>query len=72
MTIARIYKFGRGGTSTWAALLVLALALGISGCSLSGMLAGDSPAPKLFVLSPKSTFANDIPKVTAQLVVEAP
>ncbi|MBT3629536.1 MAG: hypothetical protein HOA58_14590 [Rhodospirillaceae bacterium] len=72
MTIARIYKFGRGGTSIWAALLVLALALGISGCSLSGMLAGDSPAPKLFVLSPKSTFANDIPKVTAQLVVEAP
>lgn len=72
MIIARKYKVGRGGISIWAAPLVLALVLGISGCSLSGMLAGDSPAPKLFVLTPKSTFSNDIPRVTAQLVVETP
>ncbi len=72
MTIARAYKLSRKRAPALAAVFALALALGIGSCSLSGMLADDTPAPKLFVLSPKSTFSSELPRVTAQLVVEVP
>ena len=72
MTIARAINLAHVRTRALAVILVLTLTVGVTGCSLSGMLAGDSPTPKLFVLTPKSTFGNDIPHVKAQLVVEIP
>ncbi|HAJ45956.1 MAG TPA: hypothetical protein DCL54_05180, partial [Alphaproteobacteria bacterium] len=42
----------------------------LSGCGVSNILAG--PAPDLYVLSPKSTFPEDLPSVNWQLVVEEP
>jgi cholesterol transport system auxiliary component len=47
-----------------------AAALSLAGCSLEGL--GSGPPPDLYVLSPKSTFSDDIPSVTWQLVVEEP
>jgi cholesterol transport system auxiliary component len=49
-----------------AALLAFALA----GCSLPSL--GSGPPPDLYILSPKSTFPDDIPTVKWQLVVEEP
>jgi cholesterol transport system auxiliary component len=49
-----------------AALLAFALA----GCSLPSL--GSGPPPDLYVLSPKSTFSDDIPAVDWQLVVDEP
>ena len=77
MTIARMSNnISLKRVRALAAMLVLALTVGaastMGGCSLSGMLTGDSPAPKLFVLSPKSTFDSDLPYVKSQLVVETP
>lgn len=67
---------GRVTARAMAAMLVLGLVLGASfsvgGCSLNGLLAGGGPPPKLFVLTPKTTFGPDIPHVDVQLVVEAP
>lgn len=73
MTIAGIYII-TGGTRRYAraGLLVLALTFTLAGCSLSGMLTNDKSPPKLFVLSPESTFSSDIPYVDRQLVVEVP
>lgn len=48
----------------------LALALGLAGCSLPNL--GSGPPPDLYVLSPKSTFPDDLPTVSWQLVVEEP
>jgi cholesterol transport system auxiliary component len=45
-------------------------ALALAGCALPDL--GSGPPPDLYVLSPKSTFAEDIPNVTWQLVVEEP
>jgi len=45
-------------------------ALALSACALPDL--GSGPPPDLYVLSPKSTFADDIPNVTWQLVVEEP
>jgi len=45
-------------------------ALALTGCALPDL--GSGPPPDLYVLSPKSTFADDIPNVTWQLVVEEP
>lgn len=45
-------------------------ALALTGCALPDF--GSGPPPDLYVLSPKSTFADDIPNVTWQLVVEEP
>jgi cholesterol transport system auxiliary component len=53
--------------SSLAALSAAAIVLGA--CSLD---LGSGPPPDLYVLSPKSTFAEDIPQVTWQLVVEEP
>jgi cholesterol transport system auxiliary component len=47
-----------------------AAALALSGCSLAGLTGG--PPPDLYVLSPKSTFPPDLPRVSWQLVVEEP
>ena len=43
-------------------------ALLLTGCTLPG----SSPPPQLFVLSPKSTFAPDLPVTSVQLVVDEP
>ena len=42
----------------------------LSGCSLPDL--GSGPPPDLYVLSPKSTFAPDLPQVDWQLVVDEP
>ena len=49
--------------------LGLVVALALSGCSLPQF---GGPAPDLYTLSPKSTFAPELPEVTWQLVVEEP
>ena len=46
------------------------LAFALGGCSLPSL--GSGPPPDLYVLSPKSTFSDDIPAVAWQLVVEEP
>lgn len=51
-----------------AAAIFLPLALG--GCSVE--LPGSGEAPRLFVLSPKSSFEEDLPKVSWQLLVDTP
>ena len=45
-------------------------AVALTGCALPDL--GSGPPPDLYVLSPKSTFSDDIPMVTWQLVVEEP
>ena len=50
--------------------LGFALTLALSACSLPDF--GSGPAPDLYTLSPKSTFAADLPQVDWQLVVEQP
>lgn len=45
------------------------LSLAIAGCTV---LPGDQPLPRLFVLTPKSTFASDLPKANWQLTVAKP
>lgn len=51
-----------------AAAILLPLAL--AGCSVE--LPGSGEAPRLFVLSPKSSFAENLPKVSWQLLVDTP
>lgn len=54
---------------TWITGSFLALAVGISaGC----VAPGQAEPPNLYDLSPKSTFAEDLPKADWQLVVETP
>lgn len=50
--------------------VAIAGALALSACALPDL--GSGPPPDLYVLSPKSTFSDDIPTVTWQLVVEEP
>ncbi|MBM3524064.1 MAG: hypothetical protein FJX57_14010 [Alphaproteobacteria bacterium] len=50
--------------------LLLAGAAGTVGCS--GLLPGQGEPAQLYTLTPKSTFATDLPKVAWQLVVEPP
>jgi cholesterol transport system auxiliary component len=45
-------------------------AVALAGCSLPDL--GSGPPPDLYVLSPKSTFPEDLPTVEWQLVVEEP
>lgn len=45
-------------------------ALGLVGCSLPDL--GSGPPPDLYVLSPKSTFPDDLPMVDWQLIVDEP
>jgi cholesterol transport system auxiliary component len=51
-------------------ILVAAAAVMLGSCSLPDL--GSGPPPDLYVLSPKSTFPDDIPPVTWQLVVDEP
>jgi len=51
----------------WLALAAIAVA---AGCSVN--LPTGGPAPELFVLTPKSTFAENLPRADYQLVVELP
>jgi cholesterol transport system auxiliary component len=51
-------------------IVAIAGALALSGCALPDL--GSGPPPDLYVLSPKSTFSEDTPNVTWQLVVEEP
>lgn len=60
----------RVGDFVLRAAVSVALALGLMGCSLPSL--GSGPPPDLYVLSPKSTFPDDLPLVTWQLVVEEP
>lgn len=49
---------------------LLSVAIGVASCSLPNF--GSGPPPDLYVLSPKSTFSDDIPQVDWQLVVDEP
>ena len=44
----------------------------LPGCEVVGALPGQSPPPRLFRLTPKSTFRPDLPTVDWQLIVEEP
>ena len=48
------------------------LALGVLTSACAGFLPGAGPPPRLFRLSPKSTFAGDLETVDWQLVIEPP
>jgi cholesterol transport system auxiliary component len=50
----------------------LSLASALSGCGVGELLPGQGPPPRLFRLSPKSTFDPDLPTVDWQLVIEEP
>jgi cholesterol transport system auxiliary component len=52
-------------------LLVLAAPL-LVGCGAAELLPKASERPDLFVLTPKSTFREDLPRVQAQLAVDLP
>ena len=52
------------------AVVLVSMALALAGCSLPNF--GSGPPPDLYVLSPKSTFSDDIPLVSWQLVVDEP
>jgi cholesterol transport system auxiliary component len=51
-------------------VVVAVLAVSLASCSLPNI--GSGPPPDLYVLSPKSTFPDDLPTVDWQLVVEEP
>jgi cholesterol transport system auxiliary component len=51
-------------------VVLVAAATVLGACSLPNL--GSGPPPDLYVLSPKSTFSDDIPEVSWQLVVEEP
>lgn len=46
--------------------------LGLAGCDKLIELPGQGPPPTIFRLTPKSTFPDDVPGVSSQLVVEPP
>lgn len=50
----------------------LSLTAALSGCGVGKLLPGQGPPPRLFRLSPKSTFDADLPTVDWQLVIEEP
>jgi len=53
-----------------AGLAVAMAPLALAGCPLQGIT--QRPPPRLFILTPKSTFPPNLPKVPWQLVVEQP
>ena len=65
-------KTPRGWRRAAAAALVVAVAFTAGGCTLDGLLTSGGPPPRLYVLTPKSTFADALPHVESQLVVELP
>lgn len=54
---------------TTGILAALVIALSASSC---GTLPFDKPPPRLFLLTPKSTFRDDLPKVQWQLTIDVP
>jgi len=48
------------------------LGAGLAGCDKLIELPGQGPPPSIYRLTPKSTFPGDLPRVSAQLVVEPP
>jgi len=60
---------GKGGRTISIAVLSVAT-IALHACALPDF--GSGPPPDLYVLSPKSTFAEEIPAVDWQLVVEEP
>ena len=52
------------------ALLVIAVVAG--GCSIKELLPSGGERADMYVLSPKSTFADDLERVSSQLVLEVP
>ena len=58
-------------TSAFRHILAVAACLVLGGCAAALDLARPDP-PRLYDLSPKSTFAEDLPEVDARITVEAP
>lgn len=44
----------------------------LSACTLGDIVRGGEAPPQLFVLTPKSTFSEDLPRIQSQLVIEVP
>jgi len=63
------YQEGFSRSRALAVTLSAIATLALAGC---GDLLSAGPPPSFFTLSPKSTFAKDLPEVTWQLVVEQP
>lgn len=53
-----------------AAIFLVAMVAGLGGCG--GILPQPSAPPRLFILSPKTTFDKDLPRVNWQLTVALP
>lgn len=62
--------FGSSGARLRFACLLIVFSLPMGACSIA--LPGQGEPPRLYVLTPKSTFSDDIPKVDWQLLVETP
>jgi len=60
----------RRRVSLWGGGLLAAGATALSGCSVE--LPGSGDPPRIYVLTPKSTFDDDLPRVDWQLLVEPP
>jgi len=58
-----------GGAAVALALPAAAFG-GLAGCT--GLVPGSRPPPRIFRLTPKSTFDPDLPEVSWQIIVEAP
>ena len=59
----------RKAARVWSPAIIAVLVLVAAGCSL---LPAEKPLPRLFVLTPKSTFDTDLPTVDWQLTVSKP
>ncbi|WP_425403254.1 ABC-type transport auxiliary lipoprotein family protein [Hwanghaeella sp.] len=69
MSKSGIRQTGRRRFARTAALLCAAAVL-LTGCALK--LPGSGTPPRIFVLSPKSTFDEDLPVVNWQLLIDSP
>ncbi len=68
MTMSSIWKWDR--LSAMRYWMVALLVLTSTACSLE--LPGSGAPPRMYILTPKSTFSKDMPKVDWQLLVEVP
>ena len=65
----------RSGIESWSRHLLRTVALVFSVCLISSCsfeLPGRGAAPRMYVLTPKSTFSDNLPNVNWQLLVEEP
>lgn len=58
--------------AVWVRAFLLLLLFAVPGCSGLVNLPGSGPAPDLYDLTPKSSFASETPAVDVQLVIEVP